>query len=153
MTKGRIPTRISRFTHPGCQANRLHFCSSAGAPQRMQIRGNRPSLTSPRNILTLAMASSFQHRHRRASRRRSLPAPVLFLTLAGQLAHALAARRQLRFLHDHVRKAVLDGKLEPAALAEKPVAFEGKLRVAGVERTAENLKEFRTNHSKQTLRV
>jgi hypothetical protein len=60
--------------------------------------------------------------------------------LAGKLAQALATRGKLGLFDDKDRKTILDGKLQPAALADEPFPFLVKACPAGVQGAAEDFK-------------
>src|SRR5438128_2113765 len=76
------------------------------------------------------------------------PYSSLPLFLTGQIAQALAARRQLGLLDQHVRYVVLDLELQGAALADQMVALLPEPRPVGVHRTAQGGVEiFRTDHA------
>jgi hypothetical protein len=66
--------------------------------------------------------------------------------LARKLTEAVAAGGKLSFLNDQNRKAVLDGILQPATLADEPIALQQEPRSARVQWAAENVEQFGTNH-------
>jgi len=68
--------------------------------------------------------------------------------LARELTQALATRGEFSLLDDQDRKAILDGKLKPAALADETIAFQVQARPAGVHWAAEDFKKLGTNHQK-----
>lgn len=67
-------------------------------------------------------------------------------SLTRELFQAAATVRQLRFLDHQDRQAILDGKAQRTALADKTGFFQVQLRMTWVERTPENFKQFLVDH-------